>query len=363
MRRAASACTATPDSGAQPGVKGVGGRGGAGRGCDRGPGREHERHRRVRLQQQVDGAGVHGLAAGASGIGCVGLRHPVRGQGAQQLRYRRDTAPRESATQPGVKGVGARARGARAGRGRREGPEPRTVRGPASGARQPAPTPPVSRALRWARNAAPWPASGWQVRRLGLRANGRCLRRRSPPAVTAFAADSTAGHGVHATARGADSACYGLYEGTSALAGRCAGRLLASNGVGVRGGPTRAPRRWASTASPRAGKPGYFQGNVQVTGTLTKAGGSFKIDHPLDPANRYLSHSFVESPDMKNVYDGVVDARRARAGPRSSCRSGSRRSTATSATSSRRSAAPRRSCTSRRRSPATASRSPAASRA
>jgi len=51
---------------------------------------------------------------------------------------------------------------------------------------------------------------------------------------------------------------------------------------------------------------GYFHGKVQVTGTLTKGGGSFKIDHPLDPANKYLSHSFVESPDMKNVYDGVV---------------------------------------------------------
>jgi hypothetical protein len=47
-------------------------------------------------------------------------------------------------------------------------------------------------------------------------------------------------------------------------------------------------------------------GNVYVSGTLAKAGGSFKIDHPLDPANKYLSHSFVESPDMKNVYDGVV---------------------------------------------------------
>jgi hypothetical protein len=30
------------------------------------------------------------------------------------------------------------------------------------------------------------------------------------------------------------------------------------------------------------------------------------IDHPLDPANRYLSHSFVESPDMMNVYNGNV---------------------------------------------------------
>lgn len=49
-----------------------------------------------------------------------------------------------------------------------------------------------------------------------------------------------------------------------------------------------------------------FSGNVTVTGTLSKGGGSFKIDHPLDPANKYLYHSFVESPDMKNIYDGVA---------------------------------------------------------
>jgi hypothetical protein len=47
-------------------------------------------------------------------------------------------------------------------------------------------------------------------------------------------------------------------------------------------------------------------GPVTMTGSLTKPGGSFRIDHPLDPANKYLSHSFVESPDMKNVYDGMV---------------------------------------------------------
>ena len=51
---------------------------------------------------------------------------------------------------------------------------------------------------------------------------------------------------------------------------------------------------------------GYFEGDVEVTGTLSKTAGGFKIDHPLDPAGRYLSHSTVESPDMKNVYDGVV---------------------------------------------------------
>jgi hypothetical protein len=51
---------------------------------------------------------------------------------------------------------------------------------------------------------------------------------------------------------------------------------------------------------------GYFDGNVQVHGTLSKSAGSFKIDHPLDPENKYLYHSFVESPDMMNVYNGNV---------------------------------------------------------
>ncbi len=45
---------------------------------------------------------------------------------------------------------------------------------------------------------------------------------------------------------------------------------------------------------------------LDVTTSLTKPAGSFKIDHPLDPANEYLYHSFVESPDMKNIYDGVT---------------------------------------------------------
>ncbi len=51
---------------------------------------------------------------------------------------------------------------------------------------------------------------------------------------------------------------------------------------------------------------GLFVSNVEVVGTLTKGTNLFKIDHPLDPANKYLFHSAVESPDMKNVYDGVV---------------------------------------------------------
>ena len=49
----------------------------------------------------------------------------------------------------------------------------------------------------------------------------------------------------------------------------------------------------------------FPDGTIQTTA----AGGTsraFRIDHPLDPANKYLSHSSVESPDMMNIYNGVV---------------------------------------------------------
>jgi|GEM_PF-564734 len=55
---------------------------------------------------------------------------------------------------------------------------------------------------------------------------------------------------------------------------------------------------------------GYFEGNVvvtgnlNVTGSIAKGSGSFKIDHPSDPENKYLVHSFVESPEMLNVFSG-----------------------------------------------------------
>jgi trimeric autotransporter adhesin len=47
-------------------------------------------------------------------------------------------------------------------------------------------------------------------------------------------------------------------------------------------------------------------GNLIVTGTVSKGGGSFKIDDPIAPAQKYLSHSFVESPDMMDIYNGNV---------------------------------------------------------
>lgn len=51
---------------------------------------------------------------------------------------------------------------------------------------------------------------------------------------------------------------------------------------------------------------GYFSGNVQITGSIAKGSGTFKIDHPVDPENKYLYHSFIESPDMMNVYNGNI---------------------------------------------------------
>jgi len=47
-------------------------------------------------------------------------------------------------------------------------------------------------------------------------------------------------------------------------------------------------------------------GDLQVIGNLSKSTGTFKIDDPIDPANKYLYHSFVESPDMMDVYNGSV---------------------------------------------------------
>jgi hypothetical protein len=58
---------------------------------------------------------------------------------------------------------------------------------------------------------------------------------------------------------------------------------------------------------------GLFVGPVAVFGDLTVQNGdllvlngnkTFKIDHPLDPQNKYLLHNAVEAPERKNVYDG-----------------------------------------------------------
>lgn len=49
-----------------------------------------------------------------------------------------------------------------------------------------------------------------------------------------------------------------------------------------------------------------FMGDLDITGSVSKGSGSFVIDHPLDPDGKLLYHSFVESPDVKNIYDGEI---------------------------------------------------------
>jgi hypothetical protein len=137
--------------------------------------------------------------------------------------------------------------------------------------------------------------------------------------------DSTDGAGVsgYATCAGSYS-CYGLYGQVASTFGQAVrgyasaatgttrgviGIADATNGSGLAGfamsstGTTYGV--YARSYSPD-GYAGWFQGDAHVQGTLSKTGGSFKIDHPLDPANRYLYHSFVESPDMMNIYNGNV---------------------------------------------------------
>jgi hypothetical protein len=150
---------------------------------------------------------------------------------------------------------------------------------------------------------------------------------------------STSGRGVYGIATAASGQTYGVYgrtESSSFGARGVYGHAAAysgqtygvygrtdSNGSGAKGvygyagdysgttygvyGQSNSPDGYGLYGNnSTGGYAGYFLGDVGVTGTLSKGGGSFKIDHPLDPENRYLSHSFVESPDMMNVYNGNV---------------------------------------------------------
>jgi hypothetical protein len=104
---------------------------------------------------------------------------------------------------------------------------------------------------------------------------------------------STNGIGVHGV--GSQAGVHGEGNGYGVLAQGGSYGVAAYGSVGIYAAPTSG-----NTVA------GLFGGNVQINGNLTKSSGSFKIDHPLDPANKYLLHSFVESPDMKNIYDGTI---------------------------------------------------------
>jgi len=110
------------------------------------------------------------------------------------------------------------------------------------------------------------------------------------------------GDGINAT--GGDGNFQQLPNSSGGVGVRAIGGL--GFGAGKSGGTAIFAEGGIGANGAARGLAGFFSGNVQILGTLSKSGGSFKIDHPLDPENKYLSHSFVESPDMKNIYDGNI---------------------------------------------------------
>ncbi len=122
----------------------------------------------------------------------------------------------------------------------------------------------------------------------------------SSPAIRAV--NSGTGNGLYASAKASHAILAvtdSTVNGNAAVAGLAQADSKPNTVMGIKG--------QCSYGSCYAG---YFIGPVYVSGLLTKAGGGFTIDHPLDPQNKTLNHSFVESPDMMNVYNGnvVLDA-------------------------------------------------------
>jgi hypothetical protein len=115
-------------------------------------------------------------------------------------------------------------------------------------------------------------------------------------AIYGKARDDSDGVGVRGDALSANSAgVYGFNRDSAAIWGKSIGNGSAIYGENTGGG-----------FAGRFSGPVLVEGNLIVQGAVSKPAGSFRIDHPLDPANKFLSHSFVESPDMKNIYDGNV---------------------------------------------------------
>ena len=159
-----------------------------------------------------------------------------------------------------------------------------------------------------------------------------------PVSGTAFWINNTdLGDGIRGEAQGAGAR--GVFGHASAFLGDGIGVYGLSNGTGggtgvVGEGPTgvygESPSTGAEgalglsgsvlaagvfgTIDPGANRyAGFFEGNVNVTDDLTVFGNlnvngtkNFRIDHPLDPANRYLYHFAVESSEVLNVYSGNV---------------------------------------------------------
>jgi trimeric autotransporter adhesin len=149
-------------------------------------------------------------------------------------------------------------------------------------------------------------------------------------AIGGISQDNTGGNGVDAKGgAGISFGGNGVYaEGGNSSQGAGGAGLTARGGIarsaGKRSGPGIEAYGGIGEQGAANGLAGIFHGsvttftlqgesgnltvngNLKVSGLVSKGGGSFKIDHPLDPENKYLYHSFVESPDMMNIYNGNI---------------------------------------------------------
>jgi hypothetical protein len=126
--------------------------------------------------------------------------------------------------------------------------------------------------------------------------------------------NATSGTGYGTYGESSSNSGYGLYGVNFANGGIAVYATVGTGGYGVYATATSGIGVYATSASSTnqalyatnsgGGPAAYFGGSVQVTGALSKGSGTFLIDHPLDPTNKDLLHSFVESPEMKNIYDG-----------------------------------------------------------
>lgn len=135
----------------------------------------------------------------------------------------------------------------------------------------------------------------------GISSTGDAVHAESDTGDAVYA-ESDTGFALNGYSHGADgvSGVSGSYIGVAGesgsfvgVYGHTAGTALSAHGVdGLADAPALA---------------GFFSQDVIVTGNCCASGaGSFRIDHPLDPANKYLYQSAVESSDMKSIYDGIA---------------------------------------------------------
>lgn len=116
---------------------------------------------------------------------------------------------------------------------------------------------------------------------------------------------STGGYGLYAYSNVA-LAVYAVSQKAGGGSLIAAGDYVGMQGQATGGSTDRQAVRGELTMN-TGGYAGIFvNGTTGVFGTLTKTAGAFLIDHPTEPDTKFLYHSFVESPDMKNIYDGVT---------------------------------------------------------